>query len=526
MSPSFFRASIAFLLITGAALTVLALNASRELGPVAGILTAQILPPDYAPPTVFIREPYANSILTETATVTAIATDNVDVLGVQFFLDAAPLGSEDFTFPYEFGWNTRTASNTAHALRARARDTTGNTATSTAIEVIVRNPPLPPTNLTAAGIAPTQIKLIWKDNSTSEAGFTVERSENGTAWSVIQGLPDDITEFTNDGLEPKKKYYYRVKAHAASDESPYSNTVNATTPVNAPSATAEPPAPANLVLRIVTPTQIRLTWSDKSANEIRFLVERSTEGGSFSRVEELAPNANFYTDGGLAASTTYRYRVRAQGAATSSLYSNVATIATPREIGGSQSFAAPGNLRVVATSPYAILTTWEDRSTGEDGFALEHSWDGITFRQVNSYNANTTSSTYTGLAPGSRHYYRMRAFRGNIYSVYSNIADVRMPLVGAPLPPGPPPTLPPGGIRPFASTLSIGSCNAEVTILQGFLRKNKTLYPEGTITGCFHSRTEAAVKRFQTKYSIDPIGTVGPRTRAKLNDLYAANQIP
>lgn len=529
MRPSFFHASIAFLLITGAALTTLALTASRELGPAFGgaagtLFTGQFLPPDYTPPAVFITQPYAGSILTETATVTAIATDNVDVLGVQFFRDAVPLGSEDFTFPYEFAWNTRTASNTAHALRARARDTTGNTATSTAVEVVVRNPPLPPSNLTAAGIAPTQIKLTWKDNSPDETGFAVERSPDGAAWAIVRGLPDDIIQFTDDGLAPKTKYYYRVRAYGDVGDSPYANTVNATTPQSAPAADQQPAAPSNLVLRRAGGAQVRLAWSDNSANETRFLVERSAASGSFSQIAALAPNANFYTDAGLAASTTYRYRVRAEGAATTSLYSNVASITTPDQPGTAGPLAAPANLRVTATSPVAIRTVWEDYAAGEEGFALEHSWDGIAFRQVNSYPANATSSAYSGLEPGSTHYYRMRAFRGGIYSVYSNVAMVRMPSGTGPLPP--PPAPPTGGIRPFANTLTIGTCNAEVTILQGFLRKNQALYPEGVITGCFYGRTETAVKRFQAKYGIDQIGTVGPRTRAKLNDLYAANQIP
>ncbi|MDP2598849.1 MAG: peptidoglycan-binding domain-containing protein, partial [Candidatus Liptonbacteria bacterium] len=39
----------------------------------------------------------------------------------------------------------------------------------------------------------------------------------------------------------------------------------------------------------------------------------------------------------------------------------------------------------------------------------------------------------------------------------------------------------------------------------------------GPITGYFGPLTQAGVERFQTKYGIDPVGEVGPITRAKLN---------
>ncbi len=64
--------------------------------------------------------------------------DNVGVVGVQFKLDGANLGSEDTTVAV-FGvtWNTTTATNGSHALTAVARDAAGNTATSTAVDVTV-----------------------------------------------------------------------------------------------------------------------------------------------------------------------------------------------------------------------------------------------------------------------------------------------------------------------------------------------------------------------------------------------------
>ena len=96
-------------------------------------------PPDTTPPAVSITAPAAGANVSGTTTVTATASDAVGVAGVQFLLDGASLGAEDTTSPYSVSWNTTTAANGPHTLTARARDAAGNTATSTAVNVVVTN---------------------------------------------------------------------------------------------------------------------------------------------------------------------------------------------------------------------------------------------------------------------------------------------------------------------------------------------------------------------------------------------------
>jgi len=78
----------------------------------------------------------------------------------------------------------------------------------------------------------------------------------------------------------------------------------------------------------------------------------------------------------------------------------------------------------------------------------------------------------------------------------------------------------------FKSELKVGSKGKEVEELQKCLAKDKSVYPQGDITGYFGSKTKAAVIRFQEKYSseiLKPIGLkkgtgkVGGMTRDKLN---------
>src|SRR5499427_5929560 len=61
---------------------------------------------DDIPPTVAITSPLAGDTVTSTVNVTASASDNVAVAGVQFFLDGLPLGSEVLAPPFSALWDT------------------------------------------------------------------------------------------------------------------------------------------------------------------------------------------------------------------------------------------------------------------------------------------------------------------------------------------------------------------------------------------------------------------------------------
>ena len=114
-------------------------------------VTLTVTPADSTPPTVSISSPAAGAQLSGTVNVTANASDNVGVAGVQFKLDGANLGSEDTAAPYSVPWDTTQASNTGHTLSAVARDAAGNTAPAADVVVTVSNTGPPPvTGLVAA----------------------------------------------------------------------------------------------------------------------------------------------------------------------------------------------------------------------------------------------------------------------------------------------------------------------------------------------------------------------------------------
>jgi hypothetical protein len=89
------------------------------------------------------------------------------------------------------------------------------------------------------------------------------------------------------------------------------------------------------------------------------------------------------------------------------------------------------------------------------------------------------------------------------------------------------------GVMPIKPEITIdlryGDHGDQVKLLQTWLKNDKTIYPEGIVSGWFGSLTRAAVNRFQQKYASEilapqnidrPTGIVDGFTRTKLNELY------
>ena len=68
--------------------------------------------------------------------------------------------------------------------------------------------------------------------------------------------------------------------------------------------------------------------------------------------------------------------------------------------------------------------------------------------------------------------------------------------------------------------LQQGATGEDVTELQEYLALDSDIYPQGLVTGYFGPLTAAAVRKFQAAHGIEQVGVVGPKTRAKLQELF------
>src|SRR4051794_33941168 len=69
-----------------------------------------------------------------------------------------------------------------------------------------------PTNLNAVPTSSTAMKLNWSDNSSSEAGYKIERSSDGTTFGLLNTVGKNVATYTTGKLTTGKKYYFRVRA--------------------------------------------------------------------------------------------------------------------------------------------------------------------------------------------------------------------------------------------------------------------------------------------------------------------------
>lgn len=65
--------------------------------------------------------------------------------------------------------------------------------------------------------------------------------------------------------------------------------------------------------------------------------------------------------------------------------------------------------------------------------------------------------------------------------------------------------------------LDLGATGADVSALQTFLAQDRTIYPQGLVTGYFGTLTSSAVSNFQARNGLDNVGRVGPLTRSLIN---------
>jgi Zn-dependent metalloprotease/transcriptional regulator CtsR len=333
----------------------------------------------------------------------------------QTFTEIATLGANVTTYA-----SLGLAGSTTYYYRVRAYDGPNLSAYTNVASATTLPVPTAPTNLTATAVSSSRIDLAWTDNATSETAYKLERSTNGTTFTLLATLGPNAVSYSNLNLPASTQFWYRVVATDGYNDSAPSNVASATT-------LPPPTAPSNLAAAVVSSSRIDLTWTDNASNEQGFKVERSTDGVNFTQAGTAGANVTSFSSTGLLAGTTYTHRVRAYDGPNDSPPSNTAsatTLAPP---------AAPGNLVATPVSPSRIDLTWTDNSNYEQGFKVERSTAGGPFSVVTFVGANVTTWSNTSLVTGITYTYRVKAYDGPNDSAYSNTATATpLPAPAAP----------------------------------------------------------------------------------------------
>jgi hypothetical protein len=169
---------------------------------------------------------------------------------------------------------------------------------------------------------------------------------------------------------------------------------SSTTPT--PVAPTTPTAPSAATASATAYNSVTVRWSDNSANETGFKLERSGNGVDYSEIATLGAGTTSRVDNGVIAGSNFYYRVRAYNSAGNSAYSNVATVTTPAA--SVPVPVAPSSVAARNDGDGSATVTWTDASTTETGFEVRREkWDAKRAVWSGLATVGTVPAGYTGL---------------------------------------------------------------------------------------------------------------------------------
>jgi hypothetical protein len=289
------------------------------------------------------------------------------------------------------------------------------------------------------GMTGTQAKAQIK-SIQDQVFFVQERAQVAEVNSLkyIQTLPAGPAR--DAAVANHKQAHFRWEYYAQGENSMgFHNRFEATTAMTTARQLAAqyvpwPLPPAQLKVANATASSITLSFFDQATNETAYVIQRkpagttwATNGTTVATIPGSNPASSVttltYTNNGLAADSSYVYRIAARNGSGDSSWSielaaKTAAAAPPTTIP-----AAPTNLTVTGVTANAIALSWTDNANNEDGFKVERSLDGAAFTQVGTTGPDVTIFTDSGLIKKTTYYYRVRAFNPAGNSAYSNVVS-------------------------------------------------------------------------------------------------------
>jgi RHS repeat-associated protein len=226
-------------------------------------------------PQIAIGYPAPSQQVMGTVAVTAGASDDGRVTGVQFKLDGANLGALHTSAPYTVSWDTTTASRGAHTLSAVATDEAGNTATASSVSVTVANSNAPTVAAPALTIHPYSATVTadspnayWRLGETSGTTYASSVGTFNGTWtgSPTLGASGALLNDTNTAVSLNGTSQYGTVADA--NQLDFTNNFSVELWLKR-STNAALQAVVGKPLTVTTKSENYALWVD-TANKLRF----------------------------------------------------------------------------------------------------------------------------------------------------------------------------------------------------------------------------------------------------------------
>jgi uncharacterized protein (TIGR02145 family) len=248
----------------------------------------------------------------------------------------------------------------------------------------------PPSNISVDALSDIAVQVSWRDNSTFEQGFQIERS-NGASFLPLEEVSANTTSYSDSSFEYGAEHIYRVAAITESNTSFWvsSSGINIGIPVV-----------SNLEALPLNDAQIQLSWDDNSDSEDGFKIERDS-GSGFVSVGEVKNDILVFTDSQLHYGQSYRYRVASYKGNDVFGWQTTGDIYTL--------FPLPSNINVLPLSDSEVVINWTDNCSFEVGHYIERD-SGSGFEQLSQVIDDVTTYLDTGLQYGNDYVYRVAGY--------------------------------------------------------------------------------------------------------------------
>jgi len=264
-----------------------------------------------------------------------------------------------------------------------------------------------PTSLTATAITQTGATLNWAAVSGATSYNVQWKTASASTWNTISGIT--AATYNLSGLAASTSYNFKVQANCNGTLGSYSTASTFTT-----SATASCGTPGGLTATSITQTAATLSWTAVGGSTSYNIQWKAASASTWTTVSSIT--ATTYNLSGLAAATSYNFKVQANCNGTLSSYSATSTFTTA----AAPSCGVPSGLNATSITQSGATLNWAAVS-GAVSYSLQ--WklaSASVWTTVN--NIAAVSYNLSGLASAVSYNFQVRATCSTATSAYSTAA--------------------------------------------------------------------------------------------------------
>ena len=260
-----------------------------------------------------------------------------------------------------------------------------------------------------------RVNILWKDNSSNELGFKIERLDpNVTQFIQIAQVQTDVTFYTDQNVQQGKIYKYRVRAFNNSFESNYTSEET----ITVPDFTLKQPTSLKAIAN--TNTIASLSWVDNSSNETGFIIFRATKSSmNFISIDTVNANITSFIDNTIYDGRKFYYKVAAfrnsTGQSETTNTDSVFFAMNP-----------PTNFDIEQiVNQNRVKLNWKDNSKSEIGYKIERrEYAQNNFSEIAMVGENIETYIDENVINNKTYSYRLRGYNDETQSNYTSVGAV------------------------------------------------------------------------------------------------------